>query len=271
MSASAGPPTAPAPARPRLTRTDAGLIAAGATYLVVRRAALPFAAKDVALPLALWFAWLFVGLAWSPYKAGAFNYIAIVVTMIALVLATAAALYGDQASPTKSHANHSASGSATSFAAKGSAARRTTRYVTPTAITSAKTMRNRNAWGKPGMANDGPRRAACGSSARPTTRSAPTSMRARRSRLSRTSATTASTTSRARPSSGRRVRAAANRTVSPAPAAMSPASVRVRRGLAGAGAVGGAALALILASYQWARGWSQGRPLGRRAAPRARR
>src|SRR5665647_2054853 len=91
MSASAGPPTAPAPARPRLTRTDAGLIAAGATYLVVRRAALPFAAKDVALPLALWFAWLFVGLAWSPYKAGAFNYIAIVVTMIALVLATAAA------------------------------------------------------------------------------------------------------------------------------------------------------------------------------------
>jgi len=177
MSASAGPPTAPAPARRRLTRADAGLITAGAgltvlfaaaltrrpleglallvvlavvalillnrerlarmdvgallvvglvvlpaaallgpsfaipgfpqaflfrivlalviavgvTYLVVRRAPLPFAAKDVALPLTLWFAWLFVGLAWSPYKAGAFNYIAIVVTMIALVLATAAA------------------------------------------------------------------------------------------------------------------------------------------------------------------------------------
>src|SRR5450756_2489777 len=151
MSASAGPPTAPAPARRRPTRADAGLIAAGAgltvlfaaaltrqpleglallvvlavvalillnrerlarmdvgallvvglvvlpaaallgpsfaipgfpqaflfrivlalviavgvTYLVVRRAALPFAAKDVALPLTLWFAWLFVGLAWS--------------------------------------------------------------------------------------------------------------------------------------------------------------------------------------------------------------
>jgi len=67
------------------------VIAVGVTYLVVRRAPLPFAAKDVALPLALWFAWLFIGLAWSPYKAGAFNYIAIVVTMIALLLATAAA------------------------------------------------------------------------------------------------------------------------------------------------------------------------------------
>jgi len=67
------------------------VIAVGVTYLVVRRAPLPFAAKDVALPLTLWFAWLFIGLIWSPYKAGAFNYIAIVVTMIALVLATAAA------------------------------------------------------------------------------------------------------------------------------------------------------------------------------------
>src|SRR5450759_2126812 len=104
MSASAGPRRAAAPVRRRFTLADAGLIAAGAglivlslviavgvTYLVVRRAALPFAAKDVALPLTLWFAWLFVGLAWSPYKAGAFNYVAIVVTMIALVLATAAA------------------------------------------------------------------------------------------------------------------------------------------------------------------------------------
>jgi teichuronic acid biosynthesis protein TuaE len=168
MTTSAGPPPAPSPAKPRLTRADAALIAAGAltrrpieglallvvlavialillnrerlartsvgallvaglvvlpaaallgpsfaipgfpqaflfrivlalvvavgvTYLVVRRAPLPFAAKDVALPLALWFAWLFVGLAWSPFKAGAFNYLAIVVTMIALLLATAAA------------------------------------------------------------------------------------------------------------------------------------------------------------------------------------
>ena len=67
------------------------VIAVGVTYLVVRRAPLPFAAKDVALPLTLWFAWLFLGLAWSPYKAGAFNYVTIVVTMVALVLATAAA------------------------------------------------------------------------------------------------------------------------------------------------------------------------------------
>ncbi len=67
------------------------VIAVGVTYLVLRRAPLPFAAKDVALPLTLWFAWLFVGLAWSPYKAGAFNYLAIVVTMVALLLATAAA------------------------------------------------------------------------------------------------------------------------------------------------------------------------------------
>jgi teichuronic acid biosynthesis protein TuaE len=67
------------------------VIALGVTYLVVRSDPLPFAAKGVALPIVLWFAWLVVGLAWSPHKAGAFNYIAIVVTMVALMLATAAA------------------------------------------------------------------------------------------------------------------------------------------------------------------------------------
>ena len=67
------------------------VVAVGVTYLVVRRAPLPFAATDVLSPLALWLAWLFVGIAWSPSKAIAFNYIAIVVTMVALVLATAAA------------------------------------------------------------------------------------------------------------------------------------------------------------------------------------
>ena len=67
------------------------VIAVGVTYVIVRRGALPFAAKDVALPLVLWLAWLIVGLVWAPFKAGAFNYLAIVVTMIALVLATAAA------------------------------------------------------------------------------------------------------------------------------------------------------------------------------------
>jgi teichuronic acid biosynthesis protein TuaE len=63
----------------------------GITYLIVRTRPLPFAAKDVALPIVLWFAWLFIALAWSADKAGAFNYIAIVVTMMAMLLATAAA------------------------------------------------------------------------------------------------------------------------------------------------------------------------------------
>ena len=49
------------------------VIAVGVTYLVVRHAPLPFAAKDVTLPLLLWLAWLLVGLAWSPYKAAAFK------------------------------------------------------------------------------------------------------------------------------------------------------------------------------------------------------
>ena len=63
----------------------------GITYLIVRTRPLPFAAQDVALPIVLWFAWLFIALAWSADKAGAFNYIAIVVTMMAMLLATAAA------------------------------------------------------------------------------------------------------------------------------------------------------------------------------------
>jgi len=69
----------------------AGIIALGVTYLVVRRQPLAFAAQDVALPIVLWFAWLFIGLAWSADKPGALNYLAIVVTMMALMLATAAA------------------------------------------------------------------------------------------------------------------------------------------------------------------------------------
>jgi teichuronic acid biosynthesis protein TuaE len=62
----------------------------GVTYLIVLRDPLPFAAKDVALPIVLWFAWLFVGLLWAGDKASALNYIAIVVTMMALLFATAA-------------------------------------------------------------------------------------------------------------------------------------------------------------------------------------
>jgi len=67
------------------------VIGAGITYLLVRRAPLRFAAGDAALPLVLWFAWLFIGLIWSVDKTGALDYLAIVVTMVALVLATAAA------------------------------------------------------------------------------------------------------------------------------------------------------------------------------------
>ena len=67
------------------------VIYVGVSYLILRTGPLPFAAQDVALPVVLWFAWLFIALAWSPGKAGAFNYIAIVVTMMALLLATAAA------------------------------------------------------------------------------------------------------------------------------------------------------------------------------------
>jgi teichuronic acid biosynthesis protein TuaE len=69
----------------------AGIVALGVTYLIVRREPLPFAAQDVALPIVLWFAWLLIGLAWSADKPGALNYLAIVVTMMALMLATAAA------------------------------------------------------------------------------------------------------------------------------------------------------------------------------------
>jgi len=67
------------------------VIGVGVAYLIVRRAPLPFAASEVVLPLVLWFAWLFIGLTWSGDKARALDYIAIVFTMIALVLATAAA------------------------------------------------------------------------------------------------------------------------------------------------------------------------------------
>ena len=66
-------------------------IYAGVCYLLVRRDPMPFAAKDLALPAVLWFAWLLLGLVWAPDKLAALNYIAIVVTMAAVLLATAAA------------------------------------------------------------------------------------------------------------------------------------------------------------------------------------
>jgi len=67
------------------------VIYAGACYLLVRRGPMPFAAKDLALPGVLWFAWLLLGLVWAPDKLEALNYIAIVLTMAAVFLATAAA------------------------------------------------------------------------------------------------------------------------------------------------------------------------------------
>jgi teichuronic acid biosynthesis protein TuaE len=63
----------------------------GVCYLVLRHDPMPFAAKDLLLPAALWFAWLLLGLVWAPDKLAAFTYIAIVVTMAAVLLATAAA------------------------------------------------------------------------------------------------------------------------------------------------------------------------------------
>lgn len=63
----------------------------GVAYLVLRRDPLPFAAKDLLTPAALWFAWLLLGMAWAGDKLSALNYLAIVVTMAAVLLATAAA------------------------------------------------------------------------------------------------------------------------------------------------------------------------------------
>ncbi|HEX5642045.1 MAG TPA: O-antigen ligase family protein [Thermoleophilia bacterium] len=67
------------------------VIYAGVCYLFVRRDPMPFAAKDLALPAVLWFAWLLLGMIWAPDKLAALTYIAIVVTMAAVFLATAAA------------------------------------------------------------------------------------------------------------------------------------------------------------------------------------
>jgi len=67
------------------------VIYAGVCYLLLRRDPMPFAAKDLLLPGVLWFAWLLLGMIWAPFKPAALNYVAIVVTMAAVLLATAAA------------------------------------------------------------------------------------------------------------------------------------------------------------------------------------
>jgi teichuronic acid biosynthesis protein TuaE len=67
------------------------VVYAGACYLLLRHDPLPFAAKDLALPAVLWFAWILLGVAWAPDKLGALHYVAIVITMAAVFLATAVA------------------------------------------------------------------------------------------------------------------------------------------------------------------------------------
>lgn len=82
------------PAAPQLFAYRVVLLAVGfvgATYLIARPAPLAFAAADWALPLALWFAWLWISLLWAPDKLEGLTYNAIVATMLALVVATAAA------------------------------------------------------------------------------------------------------------------------------------------------------------------------------------
>ena len=67
------------------------VVLAGICYVLVRRDPMPFAAKDLAVPAVLWFGWLLLGMVWAPDKLAALNYIAVVVTMFAVLLATAAA------------------------------------------------------------------------------------------------------------------------------------------------------------------------------------
>jgi O-antigen ligase len=68
----------------------AAVILVGATYIVLLRRPLIFAAKDLTLPIILWYAWLCLGVVWAADKTAALQYIAIVTTMMAALLATAA-------------------------------------------------------------------------------------------------------------------------------------------------------------------------------------
>jgi teichuronic acid biosynthesis protein TuaE len=66
------------------------VVYAGVLYLLLRHDPMPFAAKDLLLPGLLWFAWLLLSTVWSADKTAALHYITIVVTMVAVLLATAA-------------------------------------------------------------------------------------------------------------------------------------------------------------------------------------
>ena len=67
------------------------VLAVGVTWLLLYRLPLPFAAKDVAVLLALWFCWTLVSLAWAPDKAAGLRYLVVLLTMVLLVAAAAAA------------------------------------------------------------------------------------------------------------------------------------------------------------------------------------
>jgi len=69
----------------------AAVVALGLPYWLSRRRPVAFAAGDLALPLALWAAWLALGAAWAADKPAAFRYLAVVATMLFALAGAAAA------------------------------------------------------------------------------------------------------------------------------------------------------------------------------------
>jgi teichuronic acid biosynthesis protein TuaE len=67
------------------------IVYVGITWLLLYRLPLPFAAKDLAVWLALWFGYLLVSVGWAGDKAAGLRYLVVLVTMMLLVAATAAA------------------------------------------------------------------------------------------------------------------------------------------------------------------------------------
>jgi hypothetical protein len=67
------------------------VVAVGGGLLLLRGVRGRFAGWDFALPLALWFGWLCLGLAWAPDKAEGLRYLVVLATMLALTGATALA------------------------------------------------------------------------------------------------------------------------------------------------------------------------------------
>jgi teichuronic acid biosynthesis protein TuaE len=63
----------------------------GLPLLLVRHGSVSLARWRPALPLALWFAWLSVAIMWAPDKAAGLRYLIVLATMLAVVVAAAAA------------------------------------------------------------------------------------------------------------------------------------------------------------------------------------